>query len=376
MFIVQFKTSSQAQGLRDDLMNIHDGVRGENLGGEGIADERRQPAAGETRGEGIHPVGVGGNQVGAPTGAAAGCTGMGQAVMLHHLGAGKVEQDAVRVVKVDHGLQVEIDRQHAKQDGSAGFDDLADDQPGKQLRHQQRERPGGRQGGGGARHAVIGKDDRKAALDGELHFFNRAGIHDQRGDRIEIGQDEGAVCKVTVKEGEQVEDIAKTVLIGDEQDERLGGVGDHIQAAVEIGEGRVNVLNDADGGNDIVERQPVAEPDHVLHVAAGEGTELIGARVLVEEGGHTDAEMQAAIPELKGGLPEAVEQVDGARGGGQCPFDHIRREVDDLIVDGGRADLLRQNLPDVVRIDADTGAGEDLQRQGVDLSDLGGSRTG
>ena len=57
--------------------------------------------------------------------------------MFHHLGAGHADEDALRVIEIEHGAHVEINGQHAKQNWRTLFDGLADDEAREQLSHEQ-----------------------------------------------------------------------------------------------------------------------------------------------------------------------------------------------------------------------------------------------
>ena len=53
---------------------------------------------------------------------------MRNAVIFHHLGTGNADEDALRIIKIDHGAHVKINGQHAEQNWRTFFDGLADDQ--------------------------------------------------------------------------------------------------------------------------------------------------------------------------------------------------------------------------------------------------------
>ena len=161
---------------------------------------------------------------------------MRNAVIFHHLGAGNADEDALRVIEIDHGAHVKINGQHAKQNWRAFFDGLADDQAREQFRHEQGERACWRERSGCARHAVIREDDRQAALDGDFHFVHCACVHHQRTDRVEVRNDERLAAEVAVKHFEHLQNIGEFIFIRNQQDQRLGGVGNMFERAVEIGQ--------------------------------------------------------------------------------------------------------------------------------------------
>ena len=185
---------------------------------------------------------------------------MRQPVVGHHLGAGQVQEHRLGPVVARRGGHVESGRQAAEDDGRPLAHELGQHQAGQQLGVEHHERPGGRDGRGRPRHAVIGVDDRQPAGDRRGHLVARPLVDDERRDGIEIGNDEGLLRQVPAERFEHVQGGLERGGLGDEQDQGFGRVGGHLQRGVDVRLFRREVPQDADGGDDVVGGQGVTQP--------------------------------------------------------------------------------------------------------------------